>query len=232
MIISQEVPLGSRDLHVSLVRQYDLLHTIDIPSNTSTHAPQSDREDLTTEYEGVESRRIAVVLRGVAAASYMHYSGRRITVDWRDRAPSIYKNVIEALGADTFFHAWMGEEDEYRDTDEELVAFFAPTAAEIEPFRKWDWKFGWLIDQENIRCNFCKNFSTAEWNARSYATDVVKYDYHSYRQCGPGFYWTGAKCVEFQGRPLCDPRNRQHFCNAEKLNNIFSFYYSWHRSLS
>ena len=30
---------------------------------------------------------------------------------------------------------------------------------------------------------------------------------------------------------LCDRSNIQHFCNADKLNNMFSFYYSWQRSL-
>lgn len=70
--------------------------------------------------------RIAVVLRGVAAAHYHHYSRGRINVDWRQTAADLHENLIQALNADLFFHAWRGQDDEYLDTEEELNSFFKP----------------------------------------------------------------------------------------------------------
>ena len=158
--------------------------------------------------------RIAVVLRGVAAANYIHYSSRYIKVDWRDTAAGLRKHLVEPLNADVFIHAWRGNEEEFTDVEGQLLAFFSPVGAKVESLRRWDRHFNWLIDDANIDSNFSKNFSSAEWHARGFSTDIVKY-----ARPGRG------------DRPLCDRSNRGHFCSEEKLNNMFSFYYSWQQSV-
>ena len=120
--------------------------------------------------------RIAVVLRGIAAATYTHYSGRIITIDWRETAAGMREHLIAALDADVFFHAWREDTEEYLDTQEHLMSFFKPIAAEVEPLRRWDWRFDWLLDEDNMRSNFSREISAAEWHDRKFLTDIVKYD--------------------------------------------------------
>ena len=176
--------------------------------------------------------RIAVVLRGVAAASYRHYSHGIITVDWRETAGDLLENVIDALNADVFFHAWRGQEDEYLGTEHELNTFFRPIRSRVEPLRSWHWRFSWLLQEDNLNDNYSRNFSADEWQARGYSTDSVKFDFGSRYLCDAGYKWTGSTCESFpHGRVPCDQRNARHFCNVEKLNNMHSFYYSWQNSV-
>ena len=191
-----------------------------------------DKQSHPVRNPEAQKPRIAVVLRGVAAASYRHYSYGRITVDWRKTAGDLLENVIHSLDADVFFHAWRGEEDEYLGTEHELNAFFRPVRSRVEPLRSWHWRFSWLLKKDNIDSNYSRNFSAEEWQAHGYTTDSVKFDFGSRYWCDAGYEWTGTKCESFlHGRVPCDQSNVRHFCNDEKLNSMHSFYYSWQESV-
>jgi len=96
--------------------------------------PLCTQAPLTPLASDVAPKRIALVLRGIGAAwdtpSLWRGESEKVEVGWRAAAPAI-KRLVDASGADVFFHAWAGD-----DVGSEIAAMlgaYRPVRFAIEP---------------------------------------------------------------------------------------------------